>query len=243
MTTIPRTPHFDPEVRKLQEFLDRRGASRGSPRVLEAGCGSLSHLQFDDPHLVGIDISEKQLARHRRLAEAIYGDIQTHELPPQSFDLIICWDVLEHLEEPRRAVENFARAIKPGGLIVLAMPNLFSTKGMMTKLTPHPVHVWAYRRFWGVEKAGTDDLGPFRTYLRLDIAPGALKRFARERGLTIEHFSSYESMMQKRLRKDHRLANVILAAIGAVSRILTLGRVDMNHTDYILVLGKPGPAP
>jgi SAM-dependent methyltransferase len=227
------------EIEQLQSIIDRLANNSRTRRVLEAGCGSLSHLKLDHAYVVGIDISEKQLARNGHLDEAIVGDIQTHDLPARSFDLIICWDVLEHLPEPEAALEIFAGAVSDGGLIVLALPNLFSIKGLTTKLTPHWFHVWAYRRFWGVEKAGTGDRAPFKTFLKLSVTPGAVKRFARDRGLEIEHFLAYESRMQKRLRKNHPPLNVGFALLGMLSKILSLGRLDASHSDYMMVLRRP----
>jgi 2-polyprenyl-3-methyl-5-hydroxy-6-metoxy-1,4-benzoquinol methylase len=244
MTPPIRKPHIDPEVRKLQEVLDRLLANHsGVPhpprKVLEAGCGSLTHLELDNAYLVGIDVSQKQRARNLKLSEAICGDIQTYDLPVEEFDIIICWDVLEHVSRPQQAIRNFVKAVKPGGIIILALPNVFSIKGILAKLTPHRFHIWAYRRFWGVTRAGTEDLGPFRTYLRLATRPGSVKRFASRHGLQVAYFSAYESLMQRRFRINHPRLSPVFGLLGAASKLITLGRVDVNHSDYILVLRKP----
>jgi SAM-dependent methyltransferase len=221
--------------------LDRLGATHGRKKVLEAGCGSLTHVRFVDPYVVGVDISREQLARNSGLAEAICADLQTWEPRADEFDVVVCWDVLEHLPEPRLALANLVRAARPGGLLILALPNVLSLKGLLAKLTPHGFHVWAYRHFWGVARAGTEGRGPFRTYLRLATAPGAMLRFARAANLQVEHFSAYESLMQRRFRKDHPLGNLLFAASGRVGRLLTGGRFDPTLSDYILVLRKPAP--
>ncbi len=241
----PATPArrtLDPEMAKLQDLLDHLGASSGSPRVLEAGCGSLSHVRLDDAYVVGVDISPAQLARHRELDEAVCADIQRWNAPAAAFDLVICWDVLEHLPQPRRALVNLIHTTKPGGLLILALPNVYSIKGLVTKLTPYRFHVWAYRRFWGAGEAASEDRGPFPTYLRLATAPGAVTRLARAHGLEVVYLSAYESLMQKRFRKDHALGNVLLAACALLGRLASCGRLDLLKSDYILVLRKP-PAP
>lgn len=227
------------ESAELQHVIDRLSNHSAPRRILEAGCGSLSHLRFENAHVVGIDISEKQLARNKHLDEAIVGDVQTHELPERAFDLIVCWEVLEHLPSPELALENFAHAVKEGGLVVLALPNLLSVKGLATKLTPHWFHVWVYRRVFGIEDAGTEDRPPFKTYMKLSITPRSIKRFARRHGLTVEHFSTHESRSQKRVRKTKALFKAGFALLGACGKLLTFGRLDVTHSDYILVLRKP----
>ncbi len=90
---------------QLEEFW--RGIPR--PRILEAGCGSGSNIPIPpDSHLTGIDISEEELAKNQVVAEKIVGDLETYPLEKDSFDLVVCWDVLEHLGRPRLAMENMA---------------------------------------------------------------------------------------------------------------------------------------
>jgi len=158
--------------------------------VLEAGCGSLSHFnhaKVGNTHLVGIDISPEQLAKNTYLHESILGDIQDPKaLPPSSYDLIICWDVLEHLPDPTIALRNFTRATKDGGLILLASPNVFTVRGLITKFTPHLLHVWFYRYVAGHKEAGSPGSWPFRSYHRFAMSPPSIKKFASESGLTVE---------------------------------------------------------
>ena len=133
---------------ELQAFLDKEMARMESVRVLEAGCGSASNVRFGArARLVGIDISRMQLERNTILQEKIIGDIQQYDFPPASFDLIVCWDVLEHLPQPELALRRFARAVKTNGLVILKLPNVLSVKGLVTKLLPHTFHVLAYRYF------------------------------------------------------------------------------------------------
>ena len=43
-----------------------------------------------------------------------------------SFDLLWCSEVLEHLEEPARALDEFRRVVRPGGNIILTTPNSYA---------------------------------------------------------------------------------------------------------------------
>jgi SAM-dependent methyltransferase len=175
------------EARTLESIVDDLWVRRKQIRILEAGCGSMSHLRYKkDAYLVGIDISQEQLDKNAILNEKILGDIQDGSLPLSSFDLIICWDVLEHLPKPKLALKNFARAAKQGGLILLASPNILTVRGLITKCTPHWIKVLYYRHIVGFEQAGTPGNYPFKSYHRFSIVPSAIKRFAGRNNLTVE---------------------------------------------------------
>jgi SAM-dependent methyltransferase len=55
----------------------------------------------------------------------IVGDIHNLPLPDNSVDAIICMSVLEHVEEPQKAVKEMHRVLKPGGYCFIFVPFLF----------------------------------------------------------------------------------------------------------------------
>lgn len=227
------------EVGKLQVAVDRLLAGKESLRILEAGCGSASRLTFPaDSHVTGIDISQEQLDRNEILSEKILGDIQTHELPESGFDIIVCWDVLEHLSTPEKALANFVKAIKPGGLIILAFPSPRTVKGLITRLTPHSFHVWAYRHLFGHPLAGVEGRAPFETHLRWSLSPGSIRRFAAGSGLSIEYFTIYEGYPQRRLRSRFKIVGPIWWVVKMIPKVLSVGFVDAEKTDCLIVLKK-----
>jgi SAM-dependent methyltransferase len=57
-----------------------------------------------------------------RLNPDIVADICDNDLPAESWDLIICSQVLEHLFEPMKAVSQIYRLLKPGGYAILDSP-------------------------------------------------------------------------------------------------------------------------
>lgn len=212
--------------------------------MLEAGCGSTSHLDLGRAaYVVGLDISPSQLARNVIVTERIVGDLQRHPLPPASFDIAVCWDVLEHLDDPPEAIANMARALRPGGLLVLAVPNVWSLKGMVTKLTPFWVHVAFYRYALGDRRASAGGGGQFPTRLRLSVAPARLRALGAALGLHVRFELTYEGPVQAELRRRSRAADVAFGALGAVSRALSGGRVDLTRTDHFLVLERPTGMP
>ncbi|HVL96440.1 MAG TPA: class I SAM-dependent methyltransferase [Solirubrobacteraceae bacterium] len=233
MTSVP--------MAEVQEMVARLAAGTETLRVLEAGCGSLPRTLDIGPraHLVGIDISREQLDRNDAIDEKILGDIQAHEFEPDSFDLVICWDVLEHLPRPELALDNFRRAVRPGGLVVLKLPNVLSAKGLVTKFTPHGFHVWVYRRIFGYPNAGKPGFTPFRTFLRWSIAPHRLVDFAGRNDMVVEYVATYEADRQTGLRDRLRLRGRPWAAVNRLARRASRGRLDLEGTEVLVALRKP----
>lgn len=97
-----------------------------TPRVLDLGCGPGNFLDMlaSFGRTYGTDFSVDALryciARgHSRLASADFHDLPYRD---DSFDLVSCIDVLEHLRDDRRAAGELARVLAPGGLLVMTVP-------------------------------------------------------------------------------------------------------------------------
>ena len=108
----------------------KHGPERG--RVLEIGCG-LGHLLtwlVDRYDVVGSDINEWAIEQARQ--NVPQGDflIQSAEdlnlFEAGSFQIIIAKHVVEHLPEPEKCLAEISRVLTPGGLLILATPNLDS---------------------------------------------------------------------------------------------------------------------
>jgi 2-polyprenyl-3-methyl-5-hydroxy-6-metoxy-1,4-benzoquinol methylase len=227
-------------VLEVQEFLHKALAGRTELKMLEAGCGSASWVTFEQKaYVVGLDISDKQLQRHPGLDERVQGDLQTYDFPPETFDIIACWNVLEHLPEPEKALDRFASAIKKDGLIILGLPNLMSFKGLLTKYLPYELHVWVYKYLRGVKDAGKDDTGPFKTFLKPAIAPNAVKQFAAQKDLDVVYFDIYDVLDTFYFPKENRMSVLTSAVYGVIQKaleVLTLGQ--LGGSEFIIVMQK-----
>jgi SAM-dependent methyltransferase len=228
---------------EVEGLVNRALGDRAPLRILDAGCGGTTRLSFSVPAwIVGIDSSARQLERHSSLAEKIVGDVQVHRFPPSSFDVVIAWQLLEHLPRPEEALLGFREALNDGGLLILAVPNVLSVKALVTRFTPYSFHVWVYRQLTGNEAVGTGDTAPFRTFLRFSLRRSALERFARENGFLVEYFRSVEWDVQRRLRERVHLVGPFWSVFKFVVRVVSAGRADAERTDFVLVLRKASNA-
>ena len=211
--------------------------------VIEAGCGARSHLTYPaEATILGIDLLGPQLRRYEGVAHLAQGDVTRLPVASSTADLIVSWDVLEHLPAPEAALREFARVVRPDGLVVLALPNVVSLKGLVTRLTPWWFHVWVYRRVLGDASAGTEAFDQFPTTFGFGLRAAGLRARARKAGLLVDDLWHYEGPVPQHLRRRHRAADVALSAVGVLSRGATLGRYDATLSDMVVVLNRPGTA-
>lgn len=219
---------IDALSRRLDGYLD----GRPMVRVLDAGCGARRYIDFGNrAHVVGLDLSAADLRRNHALDERIVGDVETFPLESESFDIVICWDVLEHLRHPLRALDNLRRALRMGGLLVLAGPNALSLKGLSTWLTPY----WFHRLGYHLLARGEYER-PFKTYRRFSATPTGILAWASRSSLRLEHGASYESWLQRGFRERLRLTGRRWSNLRVLALRLTSGRVDLGATDFVMLL-------
>ncbi len=135
--------------------------------IYEAGGGSTSFLPLDvlrRAHVTVVDIDADQIRNNDYAQETILGDIQIHRFAPGSFDLVICYNVIEHLADVEAALLGFCESLKQGGLMLIGAPNPKSLSGVVTRYSPHWFHVWFYRYVRGEKQAGQPGQPPFPTF-------------------------------------------------------------------------------
>ena len=113
------------KVRLLERYL-REGS------VLDVGCGDGKFLWGLDSgrwRRTGVEPSRRvvQLVRERIPGiDFVVGDLYSTRLRPGSFDAITFWHVLEHIPEPRRVMRRVRDLLRPGGWLIVSLPNLSS---------------------------------------------------------------------------------------------------------------------
>ncbi len=99
--------------------------------ILDIGCSSggfLSTMKGPTWKLYGIEMEESTADRARSTtgAEVFVGDAVAAPYLPGSFDVITCFDVLEHVYSPREFLTKVLEWLKPGGIFYAMMPNIDS---------------------------------------------------------------------------------------------------------------------
>lgn len=113
----------------LRQRCDAVVRHKRSGRLLDVGCGTGDFLAMmrghPDWHVRGLEPVEAAATR----AQAKYGlavdltPLESMSYPSESFDAITLWDVLEHLPEPVASLQRLAGALRPGGVVVVAVPS------------------------------------------------------------------------------------------------------------------------
>jgi SAM-dependent methyltransferase len=106
-------------------------------RVLENGCGVGLYLQHLTPHvgsIIGLEYDfERARAAHLQTQHIVNGTGEQLPFSASSFDAILSHEVLEHVSDDRLCLEEMVRTLKPGGVILLFVPNKgypFETHGI-----------------------------------------------------------------------------------------------------------------
>lgn len=111
----------------LRSFTSKTGGK--AARLLDLGCGDGNHLTWLKDHaerLYGSDYNLLRLIRSdaRKTGATLFlADIMSYPSHGDFFDVIYFNHVLEHIPDDARALETVARILKPGGLLVLGVPN------------------------------------------------------------------------------------------------------------------------
>ena len=122
------------------EMIVRAAGERIKGCILEDGCGVgmyVKHLSLFGGTVIGLEYDFERAAEARKNSSHIINAAgESVPFPPSSFDLILSHEVLEHVQDDRAAICEMVRVLKPGGRIVLFVPNRgypFETHGMYWK--------------------------------------------------------------------------------------------------------------
>ncbi len=97
-------------------------------KLLDAGCGTgwFSQAAFErGARVVSMDLGEGLLAQVEKKCdtERVVGSILEIPFPENTFDFVISSEVIEHTPNPKAAIQEMHRVLKPGGLLILSTPN------------------------------------------------------------------------------------------------------------------------
>jgi ubiquinone/menaquinone biosynthesis C-methylase UbiE len=192
---------------------------RFSPEtILEVGCGQGRCLEivrnyFPKSRLVGVDFSPVAIeAAAKRIPEGTFHLGVCEDLasiPSESADFVVNIEVMEHVEDARKTVQEFARVLRPGGRLLVTTPcaNKFSLEWFANALTGRTQMMPdGFRRF------GTD---PKEHIRRLTSAE--LNQIAEDAGLTLERIRFRAHLFTWPSYAAHHVLGQLLPFFGEVA--------------------------
>lgn len=141
---------------RILEKVERLRPGRRFERVLDVGCAygfflDVVEQRWRPQEVVGVDVTPEARERNERAGRTFHhGFIETAPLPDAHFDLVFMGDAFEHVHDPLRAADQFARVLAPGGVLVITtvdfdavVPRLLGARWRL--MTP-PEHLFFWTR-------------------------------------------------------------------------------------------------
>jgi len=108
-------------AREMGGLVSAQGAA-----VLDIGCGAKPYQRFfpGAARYCGIDLPAQRSANKLEKRADVYADLRRLPIAEETFDVVLCTQVLEHIADPERVLREAQRILRPGGLVVLTVPFL-----------------------------------------------------------------------------------------------------------------------
>jgi SAM-dependent methyltransferase len=238
-TTLKMLDSYDQEASLLERCVKQLFDGKSKLEILEAGCGRNWPLKLDgiDYRLTGVDMDDKALQSRvndvKDLHEAIVADLRYLDLGNRQFDVIYNSFVLEHVENAGLVMENFNRWLKPGGLLILKIPDRDTVFGFLTKITPFWFHVAYYKYVLGRENAGKPGFGPYPTFYDQIVSRNGIRQFCRSHRIALaEEYGLCTYRVEKGVRTQ------VIRFVAVIVSALSMGRLPWKHNNLTYVLKK-----
>jgi SAM-dependent methyltransferase len=154
-------------------------------KVLDAGCGQAGIVEQVMPvvkQAIGIDQTFGDYRETIKLQDLVQGKLEDLPFSPNSFDVISCTWVLEHLKNPKRVFREFARVLYPDGILLFLAPNAHNYVTLMNRAVPSWLHELMTQALYGRERRFT-----FPVYYRANTK-SILNNFLSRLNFVCEYF-------------------------------------------------------
>lgn len=164
------------------EFLPRAGE-----RVLDAGCGAGNYLSMYrriTGEVFGVDFSSAMVSAATNCGRVVQGDIQQLPFGSAQFDYASSHVVISHVHDPRAALAELARITKPGGRLVVVVPNWLSflapARVLMIRLGKYSLGPCRHYSLFSLRREGAEHglvVRRVHTVPKVPSAPSPLRSF------------------------------------------------------------------
>jgi 2-polyprenyl-3-methyl-5-hydroxy-6-metoxy-1,4-benzoquinol methylase len=199
---------------------------QGEGRLLDFGCGSgwyLHKMRELGWQVTGMDFnaSVARQVEERFGIRVHVGTLPHPEIQPASFDVITMGAVLEHVHRPHAVIEAAARALRPGGYLMVSVPNFAS---------------------WGLRVFGPDWWGLQLPHHLLHFTPLTLRRLLEQHGLQVRQLHALGqagwmrrslATLRARQQATGRGAWTTMGKLRIVSSLLTRWSVWKGEGDFL----------
>lgn len=239
MRKVQLIKSFAQQCRLSEKYIKQKAIDGSRLQILEAGCGNhwlldLREIQFT---LTGVDLDKNALdLRQRRfndLNETIIGDLCSLDLENNKYDIIYSSYVLEHVEGAECVLDKFYNWLKPGGILILIIPDRSSVQGFVTRLTPFWFHVFYKRYIKHLPNAGKTGFGPYPTVHERVVSKAGIHEYCRRSNFIIkgEYGHAYY------LNRQGIIGVLIRWFVGGIS-LLSFGKLKWEYNDLTYILEK-----
>jgi 2-polyprenyl-3-methyl-5-hydroxy-6-metoxy-1,4-benzoquinol methylase len=209
-------------IRKKYKLVKTMAKGR---KLLDIGCGTGEFLLYCKQNgfdVTGIEPGEKprNFARESYKLD-IYGEEELNNLVRPEFDVITLWHVLEHIHPLRERMNKIMEILKPGGFIIIAVPNSESWDAHY------------YGKFWAAY-----DL-PRHLY---HFSQETMQNLAHNHGLKVDQVipmkldAFYISLLGEKYTKGKQ--NYFRAVINGIRSNNFAGRNQKNYSSLIFILNR-----
>lgn len=189
--------------------------------VLDVGCGfggAVSILDRMGARCVGIDMNQEELvlcrqrlSLHGLATTVLCADAYNMPFTNESFDIVICTEVLEHVKDKNSLIAEMSRVLKKGGVLYLSFPNLLSLRNVWSDphyhlfgvtLLPLPLARWYTRKRVG------------RNYdVEMLPIPPLLARVCAKKGIDVYSVNASEAVLRRKIETPNSIHNKVLRIV------------------------------
>jgi 2-polyprenyl-3-methyl-5-hydroxy-6-metoxy-1,4-benzoquinol methylase len=188
--------------------------------LMDVGCGGGNYLveaqklgwkvSGIDPSPISVEVTKK-----RGFADVREGDLLSVDLPENAYDVVAMFHVFEHVHNPHDALEKAKKILKPGGQLIIGVPNFASAGSAVHRSwwagLSFPLHYFHYDRH-------------------------SLKKVLEEHGFTIEkiRYPNFTSDMFVSSIQNRYMANHDYTMSKKMAQIFSLGGFVWGNFDYLI---------